>query len=55
MAKSTYFVQPTIHKFDGYYEHWAMLIENLLRSKKYWSLIKNGIIVAPTNATAEQR
>jgi hypothetical protein len=48
------FVQPTIPKFDGYYEHWSMLIENLLRSKEYWSLIENGVINAPANATAEQ-
>ncbi|MCI45306.1 retrovirus-related Pol polyprotein from transposon TNT 1-94, partial [Trifolium medium] len=48
-------MQPSIPKFDGYYDHWAMLMENLLRSKEYWSLIEDGVIVALANATAEQR
>jgi hypothetical protein len=30
-------------------------MENLLRSKEYWSLIENGVVIAPANATAEQR
>ncbi|MCH87239.1 retrovirus-related Pol polyprotein from transposon TNT 1-94 [Trifolium medium] len=38
-----------------YYDHWSMLMENLLRSKEYWSLIEEGVVVAPANATAEQR
>jgi hypothetical protein len=54
MADNHHFQQPAIPKFDGYYEHWAMLMENLLRSKEYWSLIENGVTVAPANATAEQ-
>jgi hypothetical protein len=29
-------------------------MENLLRSKDYWSLIETGVIVAPENPTAEQ-
>ena len=41
-SKST-FVQPAILKFDGHYDHWAMLMENFLRSKEYWSLVENGI------------
>lgn len=32
-----------IPKFDGDYEHWAMLMENLLRSKEWWDLIEPGI------------
>lgn len=32
-----------IPKFDGDYEYWAMLIENLLRSKEWWELIETGI------------
>ncbi|MCI97385.1 retrovirus-related Pol polyprotein from transposon TNT 1-94, partial [Trifolium medium] len=32
-----------------------MLMENLLRSKEYWSLIETGVGTAPANATAEQR
>jgi hypothetical protein len=44
---SSSFVQPAIPKFDGYYDHWAMLMENFLRSKEYWGLIENGILVLP--------
>ena len=32
----------SIPKFDGDYDHWSMLMENLLRSKEYWSIIENG-------------
>ncbi|MCI32124.1 retrovirus-related pol polyprotein from transposon TNT 1-94, partial [Trifolium medium] len=32
-----------------------MLMENLLRSKEYWSLIETGVTTAPPNATAEQQ
>jgi hypothetical protein len=44
------FVQPAIPRFDGYYDHWAMLMENLLRSKDYWSLIESGIPASTTEA-----
>ncbi|KHN26788.1 Retrovirus-related Pol polyprotein from transposon TNT 1-94, partial [Glycine soja] len=53
MAESS-FLQPSIPKFDGHYDHWSMLMENLLRSKEYWSIIEDGIVVAPANSTAEQ-
>jgi len=36
------FVQPSIPRFDGHYDHWSMLMENLLRSKEYWSLMETG-------------
>lgn len=39
------FVQPAIPRFDGHYDHWSMLMENLLRSKDYWSLVEQGITV----------
>ena len=29
---------PTVPKFDGHYDYWAMLMENFLRSKEYWGL-----------------
>ncbi|GAU47154.1 hypothetical protein TSUD_287370 [Trifolium subterraneum] len=48
-------MQPSIPKFDAHYDHWAMLMENLLRSKEFWSLIENGVTVAPVNATAEEQ
>jgi len=37
------FVQLAIPRFDGHYNHWAMLMENFLRSKEYWESIENGI------------
>jgi len=36
------FVQPLIPCFDGHYDHWSILMENLLRSKEYWSLVETG-------------
>jgi len=45
MAENS-FVHPSIPKFDGHYDHWAMLMENFLRSKEYWGLVENGIPAA---------
>jgi hypothetical protein len=44
----------TIPRFDGFYDHWAMMMENLLRSKEYWHLIEVGITPTPENPTEEQ-
>jgi hypothetical protein len=46
MAAENNFVQPAIPKFDGHYDHWSMLMENFLHSKKYWSLVEAGIPAA---------
>ena len=46
MTTESSFVQPAVPRFDGHYNHWAMLIENFLRSKEYWGLIENGIPAA---------
>jgi len=54
MADQQFFMPPTIPKFDGFYDHWAELMDNLFRSKEYWSLIEQGITVAPPNETTEQ-
>ncbi|PNY00931.1 retrovirus-related Pol polyprotein from transposon TNT 1-94 [Trifolium pratense] len=54
MAESSNYMQPSIPRFDGFYDHWVMLMENLLRSKEFWDLIENGVTVAPANATHEQ-
>ena len=32
----------SIPKFDGDYDHWSMLMENLLQSKEWWHLIDPG-------------
>ena len=37
------FVQPAIPRFDGYYDHWSMMMENFLRSKELWTLVEDGI------------
>jgi len=39
------FVQPVIPRFDGHYDHWSMLMENFLRSKEYWQVVSDGILV----------
>ncbi|KAL0405994.1 UNVERIFIED_CONTAM: hypothetical protein Slati_3913300 [Sesamum latifolium] len=54
MATDGAFVQPAVPRFDGYYSHWAMLMENFLRSKEYWVVVENGVSAAaevtPTEA-----
>ena len=57
MATEKY-VQAAIPQFDGHYDHWAMRMENLLRSKEYWHLIESGILtveggVMPTEEQKE--
>lgn len=42
MASKT-FVQPAIPHFDGHYDHWSMLMENVLRSKEYWTVVVFGV------------
>ena len=49
------FVQPTVPKFDGHYDHWEMLMENFLRSKEYWGLVENGIPAVAEGLTDAQR
>ncbi|KAL3630995.1 hypothetical protein CASFOL_023979 [Castilleja foliolosa] len=43
MGESSNFGQPSIPKFDGDYDHWSLLMENLLRSKEYFDVVKDGI------------
>ncbi|CAL1387753.1 unnamed protein product [Linum trigynum] len=42
MSESS-FAQVCIPKFDGDFDHWSMLMENLLRSKEYWAVVQDGI------------
>ena len=46
-----------IPHFDGYYDHWSELIENLLREKGLWNLVEIGFEEprAGTNLTEAQR
>ncbi|KAL5760728.1 hypothetical protein ACOSP7_019223 [Xanthoceras sorbifolium] len=41
--RSENFVQPAIPRFNGYYDHWSMLMENFLRSKEYWQVVDSGV------------
>ncbi|CAL1399684.1 unnamed protein product [Linum trigynum] len=43
MSENASFAQVGLPKFDGDYEHWSLLMENLLRSKEYWEVVTNGI------------
>ncbi|KAM7502462.1 hypothetical protein LguiB_001366 [Lonicera macranthoides] len=43
-AEANNFAQPCIPKFDGDYDHWSLLMENLLRSKEYWGAIEVGYV-----------
>jgi len=45
MSESS-FVQPAIPKFDGHYDHWAMLMEKFLRSKEYRGVVENEVHAA---------
>lgn len=42
MSEEKDFTQPAIPRFNGHYDHWAMLMENLLRSKGFWKLVQTG-------------
>lgn len=42
MSEDTNFMTPTIPRFDGHCDHWSLLMVNLLRSKRYWSLVETG-------------
>ncbi|KAI5323548.1 hypothetical protein L3X38_032620 [Prunus dulcis] len=50
MTSEGNFVQPSISRFDGHYDHWSMLMENFLRSKEFWSLIETGYEEPKTRA-----
>jgi hypothetical protein len=57
MASESNFVQPSIPRFVGHYDHWSMLMENFLRSKEYWQVVESGIAAAADegNLTSEQQ
>ncbi|PNX94690.1 retrovirus-related Pol polyprotein from transposon TNT 1-94 [Trifolium pratense] len=55
MAEENKYLHTQVPKFDGYYEQWAMLMENLIRSKELRSLNETGVTVAPANAIVEQQ
>lgn len=53
-AEEKSFAQPVVPKFDGLYDHWEMLVDNLLRSKEYLSVVENGVPVVTATSTPEQ-
>ena len=55
MMTENSFVEPAVPKFDGHFDHWAMLMENFLRSKEYWSLVENGIPATARGLTDAQK
>lgn len=36
------FTASCVPKFDGDYDHWSLVMENLMRSKEYWCVIQDG-------------
>ena len=46
---------PSIPKFDGDYDHWKMVMENLLRSKEYWKVVEEGYAELREQPTATQQ
>ena len=34
------YVRPAIPRLDGHYDHWAMLMENFLRSKEFFDMME---------------
>ncbi|CAL1391857.1 unnamed protein product [Linum trigynum] len=43
MSDSGSFAQVGLPRFDGDYDHWSLLMENLLRSKEYWPVVRDGL------------
>lgn len=43
MATDNNFIQPSIPRFDGHYNHWSMLMENFLQSNEYWITVETGV------------
>lgn len=41
-----------IPHFDGYYDHWSELMENLLRAKGLWNLVADGYTKLEEGAVA---
>ena len=42
MGSEANFMGASIPKFDGDYDHWSMVMKNLLRSKEYWIAVESG-------------
>ncbi|BBH07042.1 ADP glucose pyrophosphorylase large subunit 1 [Prunus dulcis] len=40
-----------VPKFVGHYDHWAELMENLLRSKEYWNVVDRDVMVNVRGST----
>lgn len=42
MTENGHFAQVCLPKFDGDYDHYSLLMENLLRSKEFWGVVTDG-------------
>lgn len=49
------FVQASIPRFDGHYDHWSMLMENFMRSKEYWQVVMDGVKEVTKETTDVQK
>lgn len=54
MVESSKLAQSPILKFDGFYDIWEILMENLLQSKEYYNMVENGVTSDHPDATLEQ-
>lgn len=57
MTENGSYSVPAVPKFDGDYDHWCLVMENLLRSKEYWCVVESGIpdLSGIANPTAAQQ
>ena len=57
MKSSEQFMQASIPRFDGHYDHWSMMMENFLRSKELWNLVEEGVptVVQGTSTSESQK
>ena len=54
MGESSNFAQPSIPRFDGDYDHWSLLMENLLRSKEYFGVVRDGVAEPASEETLSE-
>ncbi|CAN1139556.1 hypothetical protein LINPERPRIM_LOCUS23982 [Linum perenne] len=55
MSDNSGLAQVCIPKFDGGYEHWSLVMENLLRSKEYLQVVSDGFKESAEGEESERR
>lgn len=43
MGESSSPVAPAVPRYDGHYDYWSLLMDNFLKSKEFWYVVKDGI------------